>query len=146
MYKLDLEMAEEPEIKLPASAGSQKKEGNSRKTSDYAKVFDCKDHKNLWKTLKKMGISDHLTCLLRNLYAGQEATVIAGCGTMDWFKTGKGVHQGCMLSPCLYYIQNTSCEMSDWMKYKLESSLLGEISVTLDMQMTPPLQQRVKRN
>ena len=68
---------------------------------DYAKVFDCMDHK-LWKILKEMGIPDHLTCLLRNLYAGQEATVRTGHGTTDWFQTRKGVRQGCMLSPCLF--------------------------------------------
>ena len=68
---------------------------------DYAKAFDCVDHNKLWKILKEMGIPDHLTCLLRNLYAGQEATVRTGHGTRDWFQIGKGVHQGCILSPCL---------------------------------------------
>ncbi|MGR9594928.1 RNA-directed DNA polymerase, partial [Streptococcus pneumoniae] len=67
---------------------------------DYAKAFDCVDHNKLWKILKEMGIPDHLTCLLRNLYAGQEATVITGHGTTDWFPIGKGVRQGCTLSPC----------------------------------------------
>ena len=94
-----------------------------------------------------MGIPDHLTCLLRNLYAGQEATVRTGHGTTDWFQIGKGVCQGCILSPRLfnlyaeYIIRNQS-----WMKHKLESRLLGEISITSDMQITPPLQQRVKKN
>uniref|UniRef100_A0AC11DLV0 Uncharacterized protein n=1 Tax=Ovis aries TaxID=9940 RepID=A0AC11DLV0_SHEEP len=69
---------------------------------DYAKAFDCVDHNKLWKILKEMGIPDHLTCLLRNLYAGQEATVRTGHGTTDWFQTGKGVHQGYILSPCLF--------------------------------------------
>ena len=69
---------------------------------DYAKAFDCVDHNKLWKILKEMGIPDHLTCLLRNLCAVQEATVRTGHGTMDWFKIGKGVHQGCILSPCLF--------------------------------------------
>ena len=69
---------------------------------DYAKAFDCVDHNKLWKILKEMGISDHLTCLLRNLYAGQEATVKTGHGTTDCFQKGKGVHQGCILSPCLF--------------------------------------------
>ena len=69
---------------------------------DYAKAFDCVDHNKLWKILKKMGIPDHLTCLLRNLYAGQEATVRTGHGTTDWFQIGKGVCQGCILSPCLF--------------------------------------------
>ena len=70
--------------------------------SDYAKVFDCVDHNKLWKILKEMGIPDHLTCYLRNLYAGQEATVRTGHGTTDWFQVGKRVHQGCILSPCLF--------------------------------------------
>ena len=69
---------------------------------DYAKAFDCVDHNKLWKILKEMGILDHLTCLLRNLYAGQEATVRTGHGTTDWFQIGKGVYQGCVLSPCLF--------------------------------------------
>ena len=89
--KLVLEKAEEPEIKLPTSAGSLKKQESSRKTSyfciiDHAKAFDCVDHKKLWKILKEMEIPDHLTCLLRNLYADQEATVRAGHGTTDWFQ------------------------------------------------------------
>ena len=71
---------------------------------DYAKAFDCVDHNKVWKILKEMGISDHLTCLLRNLYAGQEGTVRTGHGTTDWFQIGKGVHQGCILSPCLFYL------------------------------------------
>ena len=69
---------------------------------DYAKVFDCADHNKLWKILKEMGIPDNFTCLLRNLYAGQEATVRTGHGTMDWFQIGKGLLQGCIFSPCLF--------------------------------------------
>ena len=69
---------------------------------DYAKAFDCVDHNKLWKILQEMGIPDHLVCLLRNLYAGQEATVRTGHGTTDWFQRGKGVHQGCIVSPCLF--------------------------------------------
>ena len=69
---------------------------------DYAKAFDCVDHNKLWKSLKEVGIPDHLTCLLRNLYAGQEETVRTGHGTTDWFQIGKGVHQGCIFSPCLF--------------------------------------------
>ena len=95
MFKLVLEKAEEPEIKLPISAGSSKKQESSRKTSicfiGYAEAFDCVDHKKLWKILKEMGIPDHLTRLLRNLYAGQEATVRTGHGKTDWFQIGKGV-------------------------------------------------------
>uniref|UniRef100_A0AC11EQR3 Uncharacterized protein n=1 Tax=Ovis aries TaxID=9940 RepID=A0AC11EQR3_SHEEP len=107
MFKLVLEKAEEPEIQLPTSAGSWKKQESSRKNIyfcfiDYAKAFDCVDHKKLWKILKEMGIPDHLTCLLRNLYAGQEATVRTGHGTTDRFQIGKGVRQGCILSPCLF--------------------------------------------
>ena len=93
-----------------------------------------------------MGIPDHLTCLLRNLYAGQEATVRTGHGTTDRFQIGKEVRQGCILSPCLTYMQSTSGETVGWMKHKLESRLLGEITITSDMQMTPPLWQKVKRN
>ena len=108
MFKLVLEKAEEPEIKLPTSPGSSKKQQGSRKYIyfcfiDYAKAFDCVDLNKLWKILKEMGIPDHLTCLLRNLHAGQEATVRSGHGTADWFQIGKGVRQGCILSPCLLY-------------------------------------------
>ena len=91
-YKLDLEKAEEPEIKVPTSAGSQKKQDNSRKTftsTSLTMLNLCADHNKLWKILQEMGVPDHLTCLLRNLYAGHEATVRAGHGTMDWFKIGK---------------------------------------------------------
>ena len=107
MYKLDLEKAKEPEIKLPAFTGSQKKQGNSKKIIysciiDFAKAFDCVDHNELWKILKETGMPDHLICLQRNLSAGQEATVRTRHGTMDWLKTGKGVHQGYILSPCLF--------------------------------------------
>ena len=94
MFKLVLEKAEEPEIKLPTSAGSWKKQESSRETSisafiDYVRAFECVDHNKPWKILKEMGIPDHLTYLLRNLYAGQEATVRTGHGTTDWFPIGK---------------------------------------------------------
>ena len=106
MYKLGLEKAEEPEIKLPTSVGSQKKQENSRKkTSTPASLTLLKPvygSQKLWKILEEMGIPDHLTCLLRNLYAGQEATVRTGHGTIDWLQIGKGVRQGCILSPCLF--------------------------------------------
>ena len=106
---------------------------------DHAKAFDCVNHSRLWKILKEMGIPDHLTCLLRNLYAGQEATVRSGHGTTDWFQIRKGVHQGCIFPLCLFnYMQSTSCEMLGWLKHKLESRLWGEIPITSDMQMTPP--------
>ena len=106
MFKLVLEKAEEPEIKLPTCAGSSKKQELQKNIYfcfiDYAKAFDYVDHNKLWKILEEMGIPDHLTCLLRNLYAGQEATVRTEHGTTDWFQIGKGVHQGCILSPCLF--------------------------------------------
>ena len=108
MFKLVLEKAEEPEIKLPTSTGSSKKQESSRKPSISASLtsqaFDCVDHNKLWKILKDMGIPDHLTCLLRNLYAGQEATVRARYGTTDLFQLGKGVCQGCILSTCLFNV------------------------------------------
>ena len=96
MFKLGIEKAEETEIKLPISIGSYKKQENSRKNTyfcfiDYAKAFDYVDHNKLWKILQAIGIADYLTCLLRNTYAGQEATVRTGHGTTDWFKNGKGV-------------------------------------------------------
>ena len=106
MFKLILEKAEEPEIKLPTSLVSLKKQEFQKNIYfcfiDYAKAFDCVDHHKLWKILEEMGIPDHLTCLLRNLYADQKATFRTGHGTTDWFQIGKGVHQGCILSPCLF--------------------------------------------
>ena len=106
MFKLDTEKAEEPEIKLQTSVGSSKKQESSRKTSNSAlltmpKLLTVWITTN-WKILKEMEISDHLTCLLRNLYAGQEATVRTGQGTTDWLQIGKEVRQGCTLSPCLF--------------------------------------------
>ena len=106
MFKMDLEKAEEPEIKLLTSHGSLKKQESSRKTSTSASLTMPKsltvDHSKLWKILKDMGIPDHLTCLLRNLYAGQEATIRTRQRTMDWLQIGKGVSQGCILSACLF--------------------------------------------
>ena len=116
MFKLVLEKAEEPE-KLPTSIGSLKKLREFQKNVyfcfiDYAKAFDCVDHHKLWKILKEMGIPDHLTSLLRNLYAGQEATVRTGHRTTGWFQIGKGVHQGCILPPCLFnlYAEYVKCQ------------------------------------
>ena len=114
---------------------------------DYAKALDCVGHNKLWKILQEMGIPDHLICLLRNLYVGQEATVRTGHGKTNWFQIGKGVHQGYILSLCLFtYMQSTSCKMPGWMKHKLESRWQGELSITSDMQMTPPLWWKVKNN
>ena len=114
---------------------------------DYAKAFDCVDHNKLWKTLQEMGIPDNLTCLLRNLYASQEAMVRTGHVTTDRFQIGKGIRQGCVLSPWLfnfyaeYIMRNAGLDEA-----QLESRLPGEISITSDMQMTPPLWQKVKKN
>ena len=107
MFKLVSEKAEEPEIKLPTSIQSLEKQENSRKTSTSVLLTVPKPltvwiTKKLWKILKEMGIPDYLTCLLRKLYAGQETTVRTGNGTMDWFQIRKGVHQGYILSPCLF--------------------------------------------
>ena len=148
MFKLDLEKAEEPKIKLPTS---KKKQENSRKASISALLTTPKPltvwiTRNCGKFLD-IGIPDHLTCLLRNLYAGQEATVRTGHGTTDWFQIGKGVHQGCILSPCLfnlyaeYIIRNTGLEEA-----QTGIKIAGRISITSDMQMTPPLWQKLKRN
>ena len=139
MFKLVLEKVEEAEIKLPTSAGSWKKQESSRKTSVSVLLTRPKPL-TVWitvscgKILQEMGIPDHLTCLLRNLYAGQEATVRTGHGTTDWFQIGKGVFQGCILSPCLfnlyadYIMRNTGLEEA-----LLESRLPEEISVTSDL-------------
>ena len=107
---------------------------------DYAKAFDCVDHNKLWKILREMEIPDHLTCLLRNLYAGQEATGRTWHGATDWFQIGKGVCQGCILSPCLfnlyaeYIMRNTGLDEA-----QAGIKIAGSISITSDMQMTPPL-------
>ena len=136
MFKLDLEKAEEPEIKLPTSTGSLKKQESSKKNIyfcfiGYAKAFHCVDHNKLWKIVQEMEISDHLTCLLRNLYVGQEATVRTGHATTDWFQLRKeNVKAVYCHSAYLSYMQNTSCKMSGWLKHKLESRLPGEISIT----------------
>ena len=106
--------------------------------TDYAKAFDCVDQSKPWKILKQMGIPDHLICLLRNLYAGQEATDKTGHRTKDWFQTGKGVCQGCILSPCSFNF---------YAEYIMQNARLDEAQAGIkNMQMTPPLWQKVKRN
>ena len=106
MFKLYFKKVEEPEIKLPISVIIEKAREFQKNIYlsfiDYAKAFNCVDHNKLWKILKEMEIPDHLACLLRNLYAGQEATVRIGHGTIDWFQMRKGVHQSCISSPCLF--------------------------------------------
>ena len=145
MFKLDLEKAEEPEIKLLTSAGSEKKLENFRKISISALLTMPKPLTVWitinWKILKETGIPDHLTCLLRNLYAGQEATVRTARETTDWFQIGKQyVTQGVYCHPTyLTYMQSTFYEMLGWMKHKMESRLPREISITPDVQMAPPL-------
>ena len=152
MSKLVLEKAEEPEVKLPTSDDSSKKQERSRKKHLFLLYWLCQSlslcgSQQLWKILKEMGIPDHLTYLLRNLYAGQEATVRTRHGTTDWFQIGKGIRQGCILSYCLFnlYAEYIMRPLG-LMKHKLESRLTGEISITSDMQMTPPLWQKVKKN
>ena len=116
--------------------------------TDYAKAFDCVDHNKLWKIQKEMGIPDYLTCLLRNLYAGQEETFKTGHGTTDWFQIRKGVHQGCILSPCLfnlyveYIMRNTGMDEAQT-RTKIARR---EISIIVDMQVTSPLWQKAKKN
>ena len=137
---------EEQEIKLQTSVGLSKKQESSRKTSISALLTMPKPLTLWitinWKILKEMEIPDHLTCLLRNLYAGEEATVRTGHGTTDLFQIGNGVHQGCILSPCLFNL----CAEYIMRNARLESRLPGEISITSDMQMTPPLWKNVKKN
>ena len=128
MLKMDWEKAEEPDQIVNISQITEKARQFQKNIYfcfiDYAKAFDCVDHNKLWKILQKMGLPDHLTCLLRSLYAGQEASVRTGHITTDWFQIGKGVHQSCLLSPCLFYLYmlifhifhlyayNLSCEMT----------------------------------
>ena len=127
MFKLILEKAEEPEIKLPTSDGSSKKQETSRKTSSSSSPTMLKpltvqiDHNKLWKILQEMGIPDHLTCLLKNLYTDQEATDRPGHGTTNWFQIGKGVHESYILSPCLF---NFYAE-SDQIRSVAQSCLTG---------------------
>jgi len=136
---------------LPTSAGSWKKQEFQKNICfsfiDYAKAFDCVDHNKLWRILKEMGIPDHLTFLLRNLYAGQEATVRTGHGTTDWFQIGKGVRQGCILSPCLfnfyaeYIMRNTALEEA-----QAGIKIAGRNFSNLRYTDNTTLWQKVKRN
>ena len=149
--QVDLEKTEEPEIKLSTSLGSLKKQELQKNNYfcfiDYAKAFDCVNHNKLWKLLQEIKIPDQLTCLLRNLYAGQEATVRTGHGTMTVSKLGKKYIKAVYCHPAyLTYMQSTSCDTLGWMKYKLKSRLPGDKSITSDMQMTPPLWQKAKKN
>ena len=146
MFKLDLEKAEESEITLPMSVQSQKKQQNSRRRKkkiyfcciDFAKAFDCVNHNKLWKILKEMRIPDHPTFLLRNWYVGQE---VRESDMEQWTgpKLGKKYIKAVCCHPAyLTFMQSTSYKMLGWMKHKLESRFLGEISTTSDTQMVPP--------
>ena len=150
MFKLDLEKAEEPKIKLPTSVGSLKKQKNSRKHRlliYWLCQSLCVDQNKLWNILQEIGTPDHLTWLLRNLYANQEAMVRTVHGTTDWFQIRQGVLQGCILSPWLFNLY-AECIMQNagLDEHKLELRLLGEISITSDMQRIPPFWHKVKRN
>ena len=141
-WKLGLEKAEESEIKLLTSAGSYKRKGIPEKhlllLHGLGQTFDCVNHNKLWKIFKEMGVPDHLTCLLINLYAAQEATVRTNMEQWTGLKLGRSM-KGCILSPCLVNsMHSISCGMLGCMKHKLESRFLGEISVTSDVQMIPP--------
>ena len=150
MFKLDSEKAEEPEIQSPTSTGSSKIQESSRKTPTSALLSTTKPWTlwvtTNWKILKEMGIPDHLTCLLRKLYAGQEATVRTGHGKTHWFKIRKGVRQKCILSPCLfnvyaeYIMRNAGLDET-----QAGIKAAGRKSITSDMQMTPPLSQKAKK-
>ena len=150
MFKLDLEDVGEPEIKLSTSAGSEKKQENSRNTFISVSLTMLKPltmwiTTNCGKFFKRWKYQTTFTCLLRNLCAGQEAIVRTRHGTADLFRIGKAIHQGCHPA-YLTYMKSTSCEIPGWMKHKLESRLPGEISITSDMQMIPPNWQKEKRN
>ena len=141
MFKLDLEKAEEPEIKLPTSAGSSKKQESSR-----IKIYFTD---KLWKILTEMGITDHLTCLLRNLYAGQDATARTGLGTTDWFQIGKGLHQGCILSPCLfnfyaeYIIRNAGLEEAQ-AEIKIARRIISNLRYADDTTLMEEIEKELK--
>ena len=140
---LDLEKTEEGDIKLLNLLDHRKPREFQKNIyfcfTDDTKAFDCVDHKKLWKILRHMGIPDHLTCLLRNLYPGEEATFRIGYGTTDCSKLGKEYIKAVYCHPAyLTYMQSASCEMPGWIKLKLESSLPGKQSIVTNMQITPP--------
>ena len=150
IFKLHLEKAEEPEITLPTSVESSKKSREYQKNIyfcfiDYSKAFDSVDREKLWKILQEMGIPDHLTCLLKNLYVGQEGTFKTRHGT-DWFHIGKGVRRCCILPSCLfnlyaeYIMRNARLDEA-----QARIKIVGEISITSDTQMTPPSWWKVKK-
>ena len=151
MFKLDLEKAEEPEIKLPTSAGSSKNQEFQKNTyfcfTDYAKAFDCVDHNKLWKILQEMGIPDHLTSSWEICMQVRKQQLELDMEQQTGSKSRKEYIKAVYCHPAyLIYMQSTSWETLGWKKHKLESRLPGEISVTSDTQMIPPLWQKVKKN
>ena len=153
MFKLDLEKAEEPEIKLLTSAGSSKKQESSRKTSTSALLTMPKpltvDHNKLWKILKEMGLPGHLTCLLRNLYAGQESTVRTGHGTTGWFQIGKGACQGCILSLSLFnfyaeYIMRNAGLYEAWTGIKIARRNMNNLRYADDTTLMAESEEELK--
>ena len=154
MYKVDLEKAEGSEKKIAnifwiieKSKTIPNKNTSISASSNMLKPLTVWITTNCGKFWKEMGIADHLTCLLKNLYSGQEAIVRTRHGATNCFKIGKGVHQGCILSPYLFnYYAEFIMRMMGWINHKLESRLPEEISITLDMQITSPLWQKVKKN
>ena len=150
MFKLDLEKAEEPEITLPISFVSSIKQESSRKTSTSALLTMPKPLTVWitanWEILNEMGIPDHLTYLLRNLYAGQEATIRTGHGTTDWFQIGEGVHQGCIMSPCLFNLNAEYIMRNAGLDEAQAGIKIARRNINNLMQMTPPLSQKVKKN
>ena len=154
MFRVVIEKAEDQILNWQHLLGHQKSKRVPEKHQlfiDYAKAFDCVKHNKLWEILKEMGIPDQLTCLLRNLYAGQDATVRSRNGTMDWFQIGKGLRQGCILSPWLFnlyaeYIMRNAGLDETQAGIKIARRNINNLRYADDMQMTPPLWQKVKRN
>ena len=151
MFKLDLEKTEEPDqianIRWIMEKAKEFQKNIYFCFIDYAKALDCADHNKLWKVLEEMGIPDHVTCLLKNLYAGQEAKLELDMEQQTGAKSGKEYAKAVYCHPAyLTYMQSTSYKMPGWMKHNLESRLPGEISITSEMQMTPPLWQNAKKN
>ena len=148
MFKLDLEKAERAEIKLPASVGSLKKKESSKKISTSALLTMPKpltvDHNKLWKILQEMGIPELLTCLLRNLYAGQEKTVRTGLGTTNWFQIGKGVCQACIFSPCLFNLNAEYIRRNARLDEAQAGIKIAGRNINNFRQMAPPLWQKAK--
>ena len=145
MFKLVLEKAEEPEIKLPTSAGSVPEKYLFLLYRLCQSLWLCGSQSTV-ENSERDGNTRHLTCLLRNLYAGQEATVRTGHGTTDWFQIGKGVRQGCTLSPCLFNFYAEYIMRNAGLEETQAGIKIAGRNITSDMQMTPPLWQKVKRN